>query len=200
MASFWAPLLRCVSLKCHNLKCLEESCLVLHRRQRLAPISPGLPYSTDKSKSKNADLEEKRQKFKEFETKYQTLLCLEKLTPDEKTIHFLHAEAVERGHFTYDDPFLNEKILTRLRHFLKGKCCGKSCRHCIYEHVSVVDEKKKAEARFNSSFWVYDGGPEEDSLDEFDEQHVVTYGRGPYPRKYAENAPKDMIKIMSKPK
>lgn len=61
-----------------------------------------------------------------------------------------------------------------------------------------MDEKKKADARFNSSFWVYDGDLEEDSLDEFDEQHVVTYGRGPYPRQYAQNAPKDMIKIKPK--
>lgn len=69
---------------------------------------------------------------------------------------------------------------------------------CIYEHSGVVDEKKKAAARFNSSFWVYDG--EEEDVIEFDEQHVVTYGRGPYPRKYAENAPQNMIKIPAKPK
>ncbi|KAJ1520076.1 hypothetical protein ONE63_004301 [Megalurothrips usitatus] len=148
---------------------------------------------------KKIDLEEKRRKFQELENEYQGLLCIDKLTSDEKTIHYLHAEAVLKGHFTYDDPFLNEKVLTRLRHFLKGKCCGKSCRHCIYEHTAVVDEEKKSKARFNSSFWVYDGGLDED-VDDFDEQHVVTYGRGPYPKKYAQNAPQNMIKIPSKPK
>lgn len=61
-----------------------------------------------------------------------------------------------------------------------------------------MDEKKKAKAKFNTSFWIYDG--EEEELIEFDDQHVAQYGRGPYPRKYAENAPQNMIKVFSNPK
>ncbi|KAK3922401.1 30S ribosomal protein S5 [Frankliniella fusca] len=136
-------------------------------------------YSTEANTSKKSDYDEKRKKFKELEEQYQKMLCIENLTTEERRIHVLHAEAVAKGHFTYDDPWLNEK--------------------CIYEHSSVVDEKQKAKARFNSSFWVYDK-EEEDDVAEFDEQHVVTYGRGPYPRKYAENAPQNMIKIPVKPR
>lgn len=129
MASLCVPL-RCAPLRCHNLKCWNQTSLLLfNERRNWQRVSHELPYSTEKRASKNADLEEKRKRFKELEEKYQTFLSLDKLTEDEKTIHFLHAEAVEKGHFTYDDPFLEEKILTRLRHFLKGKCCGKSCRH-----------------------------------------------------------------------
>merc|ERR1719512_647731 len=43
-------------------------------------------------------------------------------------------------------------ISTTYRHFLKMKCCGNACRHCIYDHEAV--EKEKREHRmFNSAFW-----------------------------------------------
>ncbi|KAE8752797.1 hypothetical protein FOCC_FOCC000535 [Frankliniella occidentalis] len=196
MAGLCFPI-RSVPLCCHNLKALKRSCL-LNFNVSKEHIGRLENYSTESKKANQPDFEEKKKKFRELEDQYRKMLCIENLTTEERRIHVLHAEAVAKGHFTYDDPWLNEKVLTRLRHYLKGKCCGKSCRHCIYEHSSVVDEKQKARARFNSSFWVYDK-EEEDDVTAFDEQHVVTYGRGPYPRKYAENAPENMIKIPIKP-
>ena len=43
--------------------------------------------------------------------------------------------------------------MTRLRHHLKGSCCGSACRHCVYNHEAVPFELRGAR-RFNSAFWV----------------------------------------------
>ena len=43
--------------------------------------------------------------------------------------------------------------MTRLRHHLKGTCCGSACRHCVYNHEAIPYELRGAK-RFNSSFWV----------------------------------------------
>lgn len=126
--------LRSLLLNCHNLKTLDNFCHLstsyIYTENPLVPAKPfGLSYSTKSYQWKQADYDEKRKKFQELEVQYRKLLNIDKLTTEEKRIHNLHAEAVARGHFTYDDPSSNEKVLTRLRHFLKGKCCGKSCRH-----------------------------------------------------------------------
>ena len=55
-------------------------------------------------------------------------------------------------HFTYDDPDTGLKVITRLRHHLKGSCCGNACRHCVYNHEGVPEERVK-ERVFNSAFW-----------------------------------------------
>ena len=70
----------------------------------------------------------------------------------EKKIVEQHREAVQNLCFTYDDPETGLKVITRLRHFLKGSCCGNACRHCIYNHEAVSQEKLK-ERVFNSAFW-----------------------------------------------
>jgi len=64
-----------------------------------------------------------------------------------------HRKAVNNGHFTYDDPITGLKVMTRLRHHLKGTCCGSACRHCVYNHEAIPYELRGAK-RFNSSFWV----------------------------------------------
>lgn len=108
---------------------------------------------------------ELRKKFWELEKLVESNVNYDLLTEEEKEIHKTHNEAVKKGHFSYDDPFTNEKILTRLRHFLKNTCCGKACRHCIYNHENVTDERKKSNSRFNTAFWVY----EEKNDDSYDD-------------------------------
>lgn len=119
------------NLDVSSLKVLQSSYLPRHQCYQRRT------YSAENQKPGQTDVEEKRKRFQEFEKNYQAMLCLDKLTSDEKRIHFHHQEAVAKGHFTYDDPFLNEKVLTRLRHFLKGKCCGKSCRHVRYPYHNM---------------------------------------------------------------
>jgi hypothetical protein len=41
----------------------------------------------------------------------------------------------------------------RWRHYSKGSCCGKACRHCVWDHEKVSDERK-AERIYNSAFWI----------------------------------------------
>lgn len=98
---------------------------------------------------------EKRREFWEKEKEFESQVDYSRLSEAEKLIHKTHGDAVARGHFTYDDPENGDRVLTRLRHFLKGSCCGNACRHCIYDHVKVPEVKKKTR-RFNSAFWTYD--------------------------------------------
>ena len=64
-----------------------------------------------------------------------------------------HRRAVARGHFTYDDPATGLRVMTRLRHHLKGSCCGSACRHCVYSHTNVPPEVAAAR-RWNGAYWV----------------------------------------------
>ena len=57
--------------------------------------------------------------------------------------------------------------MTRLRHHLKGSCCGSACRHCVYNHEAVPFELRGAR-RFNSAFWV--DATDTDSNEEGDHQ------------------------------
>lgn len=70
-----------------------------------------------------------REKFWEKENDFESQVDYQALSESEKLIHKLHREAIERGHFTYDDPQTGYKVFTRLRHFLRGSCCGNACRH-----------------------------------------------------------------------
>lgn len=83
---------------------------------------------------------ELRKKFWELEKVIERNVNYCLLTEKEKEIHKAHNEAVKKGHFSYDDPFTKEKILTRLRHFLKNTCCGKACRHVseILCHLACI--------------------------------------------------------------
>ncbi|PSN36031.1 hypothetical protein C0J52_21429 [Blattella germanica] len=97
---------------------------------------------------KDAQQQERRRKFWEQEKKFEAGVDYSRLNETEKLIHKMHAEAVERGHFTYDDPENGDRVFTRLRHFLKGSCCGSACRH--------VPEIKKKARKFNTAYWTYD--------------------------------------------
>lgn len=72
---------------------------------------------------------EQRRKFWEQEEEFESRVDYSRLSGAEQLIHMTHAEAVRKGHFTYDDPENGERVFTRLRHFLKGSCCGSACRH-----------------------------------------------------------------------
>jgi hypothetical protein len=72
---------------------------------------------------------ELRRKFWENEAKWSAGVDLTVLCPLEKKVHFAHEEAVSKGHFTYKDPITEYRVMTRLRHFVRGKCCGNACRH-----------------------------------------------------------------------
>src|SRR5437868_13823799 len=61
-----------------------------------------------------------------------------RLTADQLLIVGKHDLAISKGQFTYDDPATGYKVFTRLRHFLRGSCCGNGCRHCIYDHENVL--------------------------------------------------------------
>lgn len=67
--------------------------------------------------------------FWEKEVMLKSNLQYDLLSEDDKKVHDLHEKAIRKGHFTYDDPKTNERIRTRLRHFLRGTCCGNACRH-----------------------------------------------------------------------
>lgn len=80
----------------------------------------------------NSTVPEQTNKMKMFWEKEMLLksnLQYDSLSKDDREIHDLHDDAIRKGHFTYDDPKTNERIRTRLRHFLRGKCCGNACRH-----------------------------------------------------------------------
>ena len=94
-----------------------------------------------------------RAEFKLREVEWEGRGEEEKLNREEREICARHREAVAGLHFTYRDPSTGLQVLTRLRHFLKGSCCGNACRHCIYDH-EAVDPAVKARRRFNSAFWV----------------------------------------------
>ncbi len=65
-----------------------------------------------------------------------------------------HAEAVDNFKLSYDDPATGLKVLTAWNHFLRDRCCGSACRHCIYGHQAVPVDKKRGWGKvFNSVFW-----------------------------------------------
>ena len=57
------------------------------------------------------------------------------LSESEWQIHLAHQKAIEKRLFTYDDPLTGAKVMTRLCHFLRGKCCGSACRHVRYFYL-----------------------------------------------------------------
>ena len=70
-----------------------------------------------------------REKFLEAEKEWDKTVKWDSLNEDEIEIVTAHKRAVLSGHFTYDDTKLEKKVTTRLRHFLRGSCCGNGCRH-----------------------------------------------------------------------
>lgn len=101
-----------------------------------------------------------RQKFFIEEKEFEKSVDYTKLDAELLAIHQAHAEAVQKYHFTYDDPKTGLKVMTRLRHYLKGSCCGNACRHCIYNHENV-DKDIRRRKSFNTAFWVDNPDTEE---------------------------------------
>ncbi|CAG0922045.1 unnamed protein product [Notodromas monacha] len=111
-----------------------------------------------------------RKEFWEKEALWLERETLSALSPAERLIRDLHLKAISEGHFTYDDPETGLKVLTRLRHFLKGRCCGNACRHCVYDLENAPEELKR-KRRFNSSFWVDISGSGVESLEDDDDDY-----------------------------
>lgn len=88
----------------------------------------------DKTKTQLRDEKflDKRRVFREQEALREANVREDLLTAQERDIRSAHAAAVERGHFTYDDPETGRREFTRLRHYLRGACCGSACRHVSY--------------------------------------------------------------------
>ena len=80
-----------------------------------------------------------REAYLDFERDWENKVKYELLSDKEKLIHLKHKEAIEDFHWTYIDPESGNKAITRFRHYLKKKCCGNACRHCIYNHEQVRD-------------------------------------------------------------
>lgn len=86
---------------------------------------PLLQQMTKMSETQRA----RREQFLEAEKVWDAQVQWESLTNEEKEIVKAHKQAVMNGHFTYHDKKLGRKVMTRLRHFLRGSCCGNACRH-----------------------------------------------------------------------
>ena len=111
-------------------------------------FSRSTPDQEDRSISIPKPQNEKQQKLREEfflrEVEHERRVDYNLLSSQEKLIHGTHNEAVRRYHFTYDDPETGLKVITRLRHFLKGICCGNACRKLnssfllFLKHVCLV--------------------------------------------------------------
>ena len=70
-----------------------------------------------------------RERFAAREKEWEALVDVRLLRPEDLRIREAHKGAVAQGHFTYNDPTTGYRVMTRLRHFLRGSCCGNACRH-----------------------------------------------------------------------
>ncbi|MPC65638.1 uncharacterized protein E2C01_059776 [Portunus trituberculatus] len=87
-------------------------------------------YASDLVKERASKENKKtREHFEACEKEWEKLVNERLLQPEDLTIHQVHKLAVAQGHFTYDDPHTGYRVMTRLRHFLRGSCCGNACRH-----------------------------------------------------------------------
>lgn len=103
--------------------------------------------------SRNSRYVKLREAFWEKENEWEQKVKVDVLNDSEKLIYELHRQACKAGRFTYRDPETGNQVFTRLKHFLRAKCCGSACRHCPYDHLNVPADRKKMK-RFNSAFYV----------------------------------------------
>ncbi|KAF2359164.1 hypothetical protein FHG87_010081 [Trinorchestia longiramus] len=125
----------------------------IHAAHSLAPARCCSSKSSATSKKQNNQMDKLRAEFECLEADLQSQLDREQLSDEEWDIHCAHAEAIKKRQFTYDDPVTLNRVMTRLCHFLRGKCCGNACRHCVYNHENVAESVRR-HRKFNSSFWV----------------------------------------------
>lgn len=90
-------------------------------------------------KKDSAEWKVKRKQFMEAEIEWDRKVCWESLSAEEAQIVRTHKQAVLNGHFTYDQG--DKKVKTRLRHFLRGTCCGNACRHVRSKLNYIVFQK-----------------------------------------------------------
>ena len=104
-------------------------------------------------RSRPESQEELRARFAEEEARRQALAREDMMDgEEEEEIRARHLEAVAGFRLSYEDPATGLKVLTSWNHFLRGRCCGSACRHCVYGHREVPPEKR-GEKVFNSAFW-----------------------------------------------
>eukprot|EP00088_Acartia_fossae_P054737 TRINITY_DN6313_c0_g1_i6.p1 TRINITY_DN6313_c0_g1~~TRINITY_DN6313_c0_g1_i6.p1 ORF type:complete len:149 (-),score=22.03 TRINITY_DN6313_c0_g1_i6:51-497(-) len=131
--------------------------VILINRSYFPNLAFSYNYSTKVQKPPPPPQNEKQRKMREEfwkrEAELESKVDYAKLSKEEKEIHLAHRTAVEDYHFTYDDPETGLKVITRLRHFLKGTCCGNACRHCVYDHENV-DRERREKRTFNTAFWI----------------------------------------------
>ncbi|MGE5085657.1 MAG: DUF5522 domain-containing protein [Bacillota bacterium] len=58
-----------------------------------------------------------------------------------ETIEKLHNEACEKGEMTYQDPFTDYVVFTKLSHLQRGYCCQSGCRHCPWKKIDQKTSK-----------------------------------------------------------
>ncbi|KAL1238023.1 Uncharacterized protein TPS_02596 [Trichinella pseudospiralis] len=75
-----------------------------------------------------------------------------KLDPASRDIVQAHWSAVKNHHLFYKDPKSKLFVLTVTSLLLNGECCGRSCRHCPYDHVNV-SEAMKQKTFWNGAFY-----------------------------------------------
>lgn len=107
---------------------MRYSSTVLPDDDRSSLFTQQMPKLSEKQR-------EARLKFLEAEAKWDAQIVWGNLTGNDIKIVETHKKAVLNGHFTYDDCKLGKKVMTRLRHFLRGSCCGSACRHVCDNHL-----------------------------------------------------------------
>ncbi|XP_059078454.1 uncharacterized protein LOC131876928 [Tigriopus californicus] len=100
----------------------------------------------------NPEQKDNLERFLALEQALERGLDRSRLTEQDWAVHRTHQEAVQDFQLMYTDPISGLQVFTRLRHFLKNRCCGSACRHCVYDHVKVKPNKK-ATREFNTAFW-----------------------------------------------
>ena len=98
------------------------------------------------------NIQEIQSKFDVLNEKLESEVDFSCLNYEEREIHRRHADACKEHKLSYMDPSLQVKVMTRWRHYLRGSCCGSACRHCVYEHEKVPEDKR-VNRTFNSAFW-----------------------------------------------
>ncbi|HAN32011.1 MAG TPA: hypothetical protein DCQ06_10475 [Myxococcales bacterium] len=63
------------------------------------------------------------------------------LSPQELEVARAHAQAVNEGRRTYDDPSTGFIVMTQVHHLRRGCCCGNVCRHCPFDWTEVSEER-----------------------------------------------------------
>ncbi|XP_068235407.1 uncharacterized protein [Palaemon carinicauda] len=134
----------------------SKMCIISKRplpRLRCVQLFFARAISSEMKAKLAAERQKLRDEFLEKEKEWEALVDRSLLRSEDIKIYEAHKEAVRSGRFTYDDPSTGLRVMTRLRHFYRGSCCGNACRHCVFDHENVA-EQDKVQRIYNSAFWV----------------------------------------------